>query len=172
MHGHIRSAVFNILDPLIPVIIAHFVAYRWSAWPGLVLACHFLWWHFLCRFDSESDSDSGGSICSRGVSTPFPTHQVQAVSLLHFRDVDCSRGCLFAKFVHLPTRWILRRNSVPEEMEESIRRVLVLYRLPITILYSAYIHPCDNISHSLLHHPHQAQDTGTPRWTVCEHSAT
>ena len=42
-------------------------------------------------------------------------------------------------------------------MEESIWRVLVLCRLPISRLYSVYIH--DVADHSLLHHPYQAQDT-------------
>ena len=48
----------------------------------------FLCCRFLYRFGSESDSDSSGSIWSRGVSTPFPTHQIQAVSLLHSCHVD------------------------------------------------------------------------------------
>ena len=136
------------------------------------LACSFLCWRFHYRFDSESDFDNSGSICSSGISTPLSTHQIQAVSILHSRHVDSRSGCHFATFFHLPTRWILRGNEVRHEMEESIRRVLVHCRLPISRFYSVYIHPCDVAYHSLLHHPYQAQDTGTPKWTVREHTAT
>ena len=55
-------------------------------------------------FDSESDSDSGGSIWSRGVSTPFPTHQIQAVSFLHSRYMDSCRSGQFATLVRLRAR--------------------------------------------------------------------
>ena len=59
---------------------------------------------FLYRFGSESDSDSSGSIWSRGVSTPFPTHQIQAVSLLHSRYMDSCRSGQFARLVHFGAR--------------------------------------------------------------------
>ena len=54
-------------------------------------------------FDSESDSHSSGSIWSRGVSTPLPTHQIQAVSLLHFCHVDVFHSFYFARLVGLRT---------------------------------------------------------------------
>ena len=112
------------------------------------------------------------SICSRGISTPLSTHQIQAVSFLHFRHVGSRSGFHFALFLHLPTRWILREKVVRRETEESIRTVLVPFRLPLGRFYSVYIYPCDVVGPSLLHHHHQAQDTETPRWTVREHSAT
>ena len=58
------------------------------------------------------------------------------------------------------------------EMEESIRRVIVVFQLPTSNVHFVDIHPCDIVSHSLLHHCYQSQDTGTPRWTVRQHSAT
>ena len=45
-------------------------------------------------------------------------------------------------------------------------------QLPTSFLHSVYIHPCAVASHSLLHYCYQAQDTGTPRWTVRQQSAT
>ena len=45
-------------------------------------------------------------------------------------------------------------------------------RLHISSDYSVYIHPCDGVSPSLLYYHDQAQDTGTSRWTVREHTAT
>ena len=94
------------------------------------------------------------------------------MSVLHFRHVDSRSGFHFARFVHLPTRWILKGNIVRDEMDESIRRVLVRCRLHISSDYSVYIHPCDGVSPSLLYYHDQAQDTGTSRWTVREHTAT
>ena len=135
-------------------------------------ASPFLWRRFLCRFDSESDSDSSGSIWSRGVSTPFPTHQIQAVSLLHSCHVDSCRSCQLAILVRQRARWIPRAKLVCYEMEESIRRFIVLGQFPTSLLHSVYIHPCPVVSHSLLHHLYEAQDTGKPRWAVREHSAT
>ena len=44
------------------------------------------------------------------------------------------------------------------------------FRLAYHIMF--FLHPCDVVNHSLLHHCYQAQVTGTPRWTVCQHSAT
>ena len=64
-----------------------------------------------------------------------PTHQIQAVFLLHSHHVDSCR----------------------------IRRVIVPCQFPTSLLHSVDIHPCDVFSHSLLHHSYQAQDTGTPR---------
>ena len=64
----------------------------------------FLCCRFLYRFGSESDSDSSGSIWSRGVSTPFPTHQIQAVSFLHSHHMDSCRSFQFARLVHLRAR--------------------------------------------------------------------
>ena len=49
------------------------------------------------------------------------------------------------------------------EMEESIRRILVLCQFPTSLQHSVYLHPCAAVSHSLLHHLYQAQHTGTPR---------
>ena len=57
-------------------------------------------------------------------------------------------------------------------VEESIRRVLILCQLPTSLLHSVYLHTCAVASHSLLHHCYQAQETGTPRSTVCQQSAT
>ena len=127
---------------------------------------------FLCRFDSESDSDSSGSIWSRGVSTPFPTHQIQAVSFLHSRYMDSCRSGQFATLVRLRARWIPRGKLVCYEMEESIRRVIVQCQFLTSFLHSVYVHTSAVASHSLLHHCYQAQDTGTPRWTVRQQSAT
>ena len=47
-----------------------------------------------------SDSYSSGSLWSRGVSTPFATHQIQAVSLFHSCHVDSCRSFHFAILVH------------------------------------------------------------------------
>ena len=49
------------------------------------------------------------------------------------------------------------------EMKESIQRILVLCQYPTSSQHSVYLHPCAAVSHSLLHHCYQAQDTGTPR---------
>ena len=113
-HGHLRSAVSSILDTFEPVQLAQqlIVAYLWSAWSGLVYACPLLWWRFHCCFESESDSDRGGSIWIRGISTPFPTHQIQAVFLLHSHHVDSCRNCPFARLVRRQDRRIPRGNLV------------------------------------------------------------
>ena len=67
--------------------------------------------------------------------------------------------------------WKLRKNAVWSKgpMEGSIRGVLVLFRLRNSDLYLVYLHPCTVVSHSLLHHPYQTQDTGTPKWTFVQH---
>ena len=48
------------------------------------------------------------------------------------------------------------------EPGKSIWRVVVLYWLYSSFLYSVYIPSCAVVSHSLLHHSYQAQDTSTP----------
>ena len=92
----ILSAIFWM--PLnLSVTRAHqLLTYWWSAWPGLVKLVFFF--GNLFRFDTESDSDCGGSIWGRGVSTAFATHQIQTKSLLHSCHVDSGRSYLFAKF--------------------------------------------------------------------------
>ena len=130
------------------------------------------WWCFHCCIESESDSDSGGSIWIRGISTPFPTHQIQAVFLLHSHHVDSCRNCPFVRLVRRQDRRIPGGNLVCYEMGKSIRRVIVPCQFATSLLHSVDIHPCDVFSHSLLHHSYQAQDTGKPRWTVHQHSAT
>ena len=74
-------------------------------------ASPFLWRRFLWRFHSESDSDGGGSIWSRGVSAPFPTHQIQAMPLLHSHHVDSCRSCQFAIFVRQQDRRMPRARE-------------------------------------------------------------
>ena len=111
---------------------------------------------------SESDSYSSGSIWSRGVSTPFTTHQIQAVSLLHSCHVDSCRSYLFAILVRQRARWIPREKLMCYEMEESIRIVIVPYQFATSLHHSVYLHPCAVVSHSLLQHLYQAQDTGHP----------
>ena len=97
----------------------------------------------------------------------FPTYQIQVVSLLYSRHLDSCSSCQFVLLVRRETGWKLRKNAVwsKRRMEGSIRRVLVLFRLRNSDLYLVYLHPCTVVSHSLLHHPYQTQDTGTPRWT-------
>ena len=75
-------------------------------------------------------------------------------------------------FANEPSRRIPRGNLVCFELEESIRRVILVFQLPTSNVHSVDIHPCDVVSHSLLHHCYEAQETGTPRWTVRQHSAT
>ena len=55
--------------------------------------------------DSESDSDSSGSIWSRGISTPFATHEIQAVFLLHSCHVDVCHSFYFERFVGSLNTW-------------------------------------------------------------------
>ena len=57
-------------------------------------------------------------------------------------------------------------------MEESIRRVIVPYQFATSLHHSVYVHPCAVVSHFLLQHLYQAQDTGTPRLTIDQQSAT
>ena len=66
---------------------------------------------FHCCFGSESGSYSSGSLWSRGISTPFTTHQIQAVSLLHSCHVDSCRSYLFA---------ILVRQKLVESPERNL----------------------------------------------------
>ena len=88
----------------------------------------------------------------RGVSTPFAT--------------------LFAKFDRRRYRSIPRGNLVCYEVGESIRRIIVLCQYRTSSRHSADTHPCAVVSYCLLHHHYEALDTGTPRWTVRQHSAT
>ena len=94
---------------------------------------------FLCRFDSESDSDSSGSIWSRGISTPFATHQIQAVSLLHSCHVDSCRTYLFAILVRQRARWIPERNwcvtKWKKAFKESSSRTSLLLAYIILFTY-------------------------------------
>ena len=92
-----------------------------------------------------------------------PTHQIQAVFLLHSHHVDSCRNCTFARLVRRQDRRSPRGNLVCYEMGKSIRRVIVPCQFPTSLLHPVDIHPCDVFSHSLLHHSYQAQDTGTPR---------
>ena len=77
-----------------------------------------------------------------------------------------------ARSLHPRARWIPRGNLVCWEMEESIWRVIVLCQFPASSQDAVYIHPFAVVSHSSLHHLYQPQDTGTPRWTVHQQSAT
>ena len=86
--------------------------------------------------------------------------------------MDSCRSGQFALLVHFRARWIPRGNRVCYWMGESIRRVIVLWKFLTSLHQSVYIHTCAVASHSLLHHCYQAQDTGTPRWTVRQQSAT
>ena len=81
--------------------------------------------------------------------------------------VAISSPYLFAKeLVESP------RETGVLQMEESIRRVIVPYQFATSLHHSVYVHPCAVVSHFLLHHLYQAQDTGTPRWTIDQQSAT
>ena len=72
--------------------------------------------------------------------------------------VAISSPYLFAKeLVESP------RETGVLQMEESIRRVIVPYQFATSLHHSVYVHPCAVVSHFLLHHLYQAQDTGTPR---------
>ena len=95
--------------------------------------------------------------------TPFATHQIQAVSLLHSCHVDSCRSYIFAILVRQRAHGIPREKLMCYEMEESIRRVIVPYQFATSLHHYVYIHPCAVVNRSLLHHCYQAQDTGTPR---------
>ena len=86
--------------------------------------------------------------------------------------MDSCRSGQFAILVHFRARWTPRGSPVCYWMGESIRRVLILCQFRTSFLQSVCIHTCAVASHSLLHHCYQAQDTGTPRWTVRQQSAT
>ena len=105
-------------------------------------------------------------------------------SVRHSSDPSCvpssflPRVCLhechsfyFARLVGLRTSWIPGGSQLCT-MEESIRWILVLCQCRTSSHHSVYLHPCAAVSHPLLHHLYQAQDTGTPRWTVDQQSAT
>ena len=102
---------------------------------------------FPCSFDSESDSDSSGSIWSRGISTPFTTHQIQAVFLLHSRHVDpCQSPDVFTlELVEDPEgTWSVKRWKKVFEESLSFASFLLAHNIlftymPVLLLVILYL---------------------------------
>ncbi|CAH3029179.1 unnamed protein product [Porites evermanni] len=86
--------------------------------------------HFSCSFQIYLDNLVLIAVVRFGAvvfRTPFATHQIQAVSLLHSCHVDSCRSYIFAILVRQRAHGIPREKLMCYEMEESIRRVIVPY---------------------------------------------